>query len=164
MVLGLLTLVKAARDGGQPAKDEAPPRTAASRIVQVTVYPNVALVTREVDVPAGMGSMELVVNPLPPQTINSSLYSEGSDGIRVLTTRFRTRPVQEDTREEVRKLEDEIKKLRLPPARRSRPTSRPAPRTWPCSASWRTSPRPAPRMPPKRARWTATPPSPWPST
>ena len=59
MVLGLLTLVKAARDGGQPPKDEAPPRTAASRIVQVTVYPNVALVTREVDVPAGVGSMEL---------------------------------------------------------------------------------------------------------
>src|SRR5262249_45037497 len=38
-------------------------------------------------------------------------YSEGSDGIRVLTTRYRTRPIKEDTREEVRKLESERKKL-----------------------------------------------------
>jgi hypothetical protein len=55
--------------------------------------------------------MELVVTPLPQHTVNSSLYSEGGDGIRVLTTRFRSRPVQEDTREEVRKIEDEAKKL-----------------------------------------------------
>jgi Domain of unknown function (DUF4139)/N-terminal domain of unknown function (DUF4140) len=114
LVLAGLALVKAARDGAPtPAKDDAPPKTATSRITQVTVYPNNALVTREVEVPAGAGSMELVVNPLPENTINSTLYSEGGDGIRVLTTRFRTRPVKEDTREEVRKLEDEAKKLRL---------------------------------------------------
>jgi hypothetical protein len=88
-------------------------RTAASRITNVTVYQNNALVTREVEVPEGNGSMELVVTPLPPQTINSSLYSEGSDGIRVLTTRYRTRPIKEDTREEVRKLEAQIKDLAL---------------------------------------------------
>src|SRR5580700_1809775 len=111
MLLAVLALVKAARDGDPPAKEEAPPKTAASRIAQVTVYPNSALITREVEVPAGMGNMELVVNPLPQFTLNSSLYSEGSDGIRVLTTRFRTRPVKEDTREEVRKLETESKKL-----------------------------------------------------
>src|SRR5262249_41833665 len=64
--------------------------------------------------PAGAaGPLELVVSPLPEHTINSSLYSEGSEGIRVLTTRFRTRPVREDTREEVRKLEDQIKKLQF---------------------------------------------------
>jgi hypothetical protein len=106
----LLAACPAAR-ADEPAA--APPKPAASRIVQVTVYPNSALVTREVDVPAGAGSMELTVTPLPPHTINSSLYSEGSDGTRVLTTRFRTRPVERDTREEVRKLEDEIKKLHL---------------------------------------------------
>ncbi len=90
---------------------DAAPKVAASRIVQVTVYPNSALVTREVDVPAGAGVVELVVNPLPQHTVNSSLYSEGSEKVRVLTTRFRTRPVAEDTREEVRKLEDECRKL-----------------------------------------------------
>jgi len=87
------------------------PKTATSRVTHVTVYPTNALVTREVDVPAGAGTFELVVNPLPVQTVNSSLYSEGSEGIRILTTRFRSRPIQQDTREEVRKLEDEQRKL-----------------------------------------------------
>jgi hypothetical protein len=93
-------------------KAEAPPKAAASKIVSVTVYPDSALVTREVEVPAGAGTLELVVTPLPERTVNSSLYSEGGDGIRVLTTRFRTRPIKENTREEVRKLEDKIKTLR----------------------------------------------------
>jgi hypothetical protein len=95
------------------AKEEAPPKAAVSKIVNVTVYPDSALVTREVEVPAGAGSMELVVTPLPERTVDSSLYSEGGDGIRVLTTRFRTRPIKENTREEVRKLEDKARTLRM---------------------------------------------------
>jgi uncharacterized protein (TIGR02231 family) len=96
------------------ARKDAPPpadalKAAASRITQVTVYQNNALVTREVEVPAGTGTFELVVTPLPPMTADKSLYSEGGDGILVLTTRFRTRPIQEDTREEVRKLEAQLK-------------------------------------------------------
>ncbi|HEY7308457.1 MAG TPA: mucoidy inhibitor MuiA family protein [Gemmataceae bacterium] len=98
-------------DNPEPAKADAPPKIAASRITHVTVYPDSALVTREVEVPAGAGTIELVVSPLPERTVNSSLYSESAEGIRVLTTRFRTRPVKENTREEVRKLEDEVKKL-----------------------------------------------------
>jgi hypothetical protein len=88
-------------------------KIAANRIAKVTVYPNSALVTRDVDVPAGTGLTELVVSPLPIRIVNSSLYSEGSDGVRVLSTRFRTRQVLEDTREDVRKLEDEMKNLQL---------------------------------------------------
>ena len=87
-------------------------KIAPSRITTVTVYPN-ALVTREVDVPEGQGTIELVVNPLPPATFNNSLYTEGTHGIRVLTTRFRTRPILEDTREDVRKLQEELKQLAL---------------------------------------------------
>src|SRR5262245_28161036 len=97
-----------------PAKDanaEAAARIAPSRISHVTVYPDSALITREVDVPAGQGLMELVVNPLPEAAISHSLYTESADGIRVLTTRFRSRPVREDTRDEVRKIDDEIHKL-----------------------------------------------------
>src|SRR5262249_43849555 len=84
-------------------------RTAASRVTAVTVYPNGALVTREVEVPEGAGTLELTVTPLPPSTVNSSLYTEGAEGIRVLATRFRTRPVLEDTREDVRKLQEELR-------------------------------------------------------
>jgi uncharacterized protein (TIGR02231 family) len=94
----------------EPAADA--PKTAVSRIAQVTVYQSNALVTREVEVPEGAGAMELIVTPLPPQAMSDSLYSEGTDGIRVLTTRFRSRPVKEDTREEVRKLENQMKEKR----------------------------------------------------
>src|SRR5262249_33054145 len=83
----------------------------SSRIAHVTVYQNNALVTREVDVPEGTGTLEMVVSPLPAQTVNTSLYSEGAEGMRVLTTRFRLRPVKEDTREEVRRLESQLKEL-----------------------------------------------------
>jgi hypothetical protein len=94
---------------------EAPPeqKIAASRIVKVVAYPDSALVTREVDVPAGAGLTELVVSPLPVRVVTTSLYSEGSNGLRVLSTRFRTRQVFEDAREEVRKAEDEKYKLEL---------------------------------------------------
>jgi uncharacterized protein (TIGR02231 family) len=94
----------------KPAADAL--KVAASRITNVTVYQGTALVTREVDVPEGAGLVELVVTPLPPTTVNSSLYSEGSDGMRILTTRFRMRPILEDTREEVRKLEARLKTQR----------------------------------------------------
>src|SRR5262249_3166623 len=70
-----------------PEKKEAPPpeavsapvpqpvKIAPSRVAAVTVYPNSALVTREVDVPEGAGTLELTVTPLPPMTVNSSLYT-----------------------------------------------------------------------------------------
>ncbi len=107
----------AAAKNGQPGKTAptvAPqPKTARSRVVKVTVYPSNALVTREVEVPAGNGLAELVVTELPQHTVDTSLYSEGTEGIRVLSTRYRQRPVLEDTREDVRKLEDEKQKLRL---------------------------------------------------
>ncbi len=98
---------------GPAAEPAGQPKTAPSRVVGVTVYQNSALVTREVEVPQGAGPMELVVTPLPPQTIDSSLYSEGTDGIRILTTRYRMRPIQEDTREDVRKKEAQLKQLQL---------------------------------------------------
>ena len=87
------------------------PKATTSRIVHVTVYRSTALVTREVDIPEGVGTLELFITPLPPQTMNNSLYSEGSDGIRIMTTRFRTRAIKEDAREAVRKLETQLKSL-----------------------------------------------------
>jgi hypothetical protein len=108
---GVALLVGARQEPAKKAEAEAAPQAANSRIVQVTVYPNSALVTREVEVPAGQGTMELVVTRLPEHVISSSLYSESGDGARVLTTRFRSQAVKEDTREEVRKLEDQQRKL-----------------------------------------------------
>ncbi len=48
---------------------------------------------------------------MPSQTVDDSLFTEGSEGVRVLATRFRTRAVKNDTREEVRTREEALKKL-----------------------------------------------------
>ena len=80
-----------------------------SKVTAVTVYQTTALVTREAAAPDAAGLVEVVVSPLPPSTVGTSLYAEGTDGIRVLSARFRTRAIAEDTREEVRKLEAKIK-------------------------------------------------------
>lgn len=93
----------------QPKADAIKP--APSRITAVTVYQNTALVTREVTLPDAAGLSEVIVSPLPPFTMESSLYAEGTDGTRVLSVRFRTRQIAEDTREEVRKLETQLKTL-----------------------------------------------------
>lgn len=127
MVLTTRSMNAAPPDGKEPAAKEAAParapaaipaapvsaaaNIATSRVVGVTIYPNSALVTREVDVPAGPGMIELTVAPLPSTTVGGSLYTEASGGIRVLATRFRTRPILEDSREDVRKLQDELKQL-----------------------------------------------------
>ena len=93
------------------ARAEDAIKTAPSKITTVTVYQNTALVTREVTLPEAAGQTEVVVSPLPSATMQSSLYAEGSDAVRVLSARYRTRAIAEDNREEVRKLEAEIKLL-----------------------------------------------------
>src|SRR5207302_8860550 len=49
--------------------------------------------------------------PMPAATLPSSLYAESGEGIRILSARFRTRAIAEDTREDVRKLEAKLKEL-----------------------------------------------------
>ena len=106
--------VFADEEGGKPpvVGAERPVKTAASRVTAVTVYQGNAVVTRTVDVPEGKGLVEVIVTPLPAETINSSLYTEGTDGLRVLSTRYRMRAVKEDTRAEVRAKQQQIAKLR----------------------------------------------------
>ncbi|MDB5351331.1 MAG: hypothetical protein JWN86_2578 [Planctomycetota bacterium] len=95
-----------------PAVEDMPaPKPATSKIAAVTLYQGNALVTREVAVPEGKGLVELVVTPLPARTLDGSLYTEAPDGFRVLSTRYRTRAVKEDTRKEVRAKEEQIKSL-----------------------------------------------------
>lgn len=84
---------------------------AASTVVGVTVYQSSALVAREVAVPAKAGTVELIVSPLPATTVPNSLYAESAGDIRVLATRYRTRPLQETAQEELRKLESDVKLL-----------------------------------------------------
>ncbi len=109
LALGVALVAPAGATRAQDKEKDVKP--AASKVVAVTVYANTALVTREVTAPEAAGLTEVVVSPLPPYTMQSSLYAEGTDAIRVLSVRYRTRSIAEDTREEVRKLEAEIKGL-----------------------------------------------------
>jgi hypothetical protein len=95
----------------KPAEEEPAPKSAENHVTDVTVYQGTALVTREVAVPEGKGIREVVVTPLPSQSIEGSLYTEGGEAIHVLSTRYRSRAVKEDTRAEVRAKEEEIKTL-----------------------------------------------------
>lgn len=89
----------------------------AGRIEAVTVYRGQALVTRVVDLSAkGLaeaagGVREIVVTDLPPRVRAESLHAEASPNIKVRSVSFRARPVVEDTREEVRKLDSRIEQI-----------------------------------------------------
>ena len=108
-LLLLFCLALTAASPGVAQEPKADLKGAASKVVGVTVYQNTALVTREVTAPDAVGSVEVTVTPLPVSTLSTSLYAEGTDGVRVLSTRYRTRAISEDNREEVRKLEAKIK-------------------------------------------------------
>ena len=110
-LLSLAIALTAAGASAQMDKGVDPVKPAASKVVAVTAYQNTALITREVTIPEAAGIHEVVVSPLPPFTMQSSLYAEGSENFRVLSVRYRTRAIAEDTREEVRKVETQIKTL-----------------------------------------------------
>src|SRR5262249_40898379 len=87
-------------------------------IEAVTVYRGQALVTRLVDVPApkavadAAGTVrEIVVTDLPPRIRPESLHAESSEALKVRSVRFRQRPVVQDTREEVRKIDARIEAI-----------------------------------------------------
>jgi len=81
----------------------------------VTVYRGQALVSRVVAVPAAKGVAEaagsvreIVITDLPARVRPESVHAESRDGVKVRSVRFRTRPVVQDTRDEVRKLDEKI--------------------------------------------------------
>ena len=90
----------------------AEPTTSRGRPVEVTLYRGQAQVTRLVEVPGGdKGPVEIVVTELPAYVISNSLFAEGSEGIDVRAVRYRARAVDKDIREEVQKLDEQIKAL-----------------------------------------------------
>lgn len=95
-----------------PPVEEAPaPKAAPSELTDVTVYQGTALVTRTVSVPQGAALTEVVVTPLPARVVPSSLYTEGGDGLRILSTRLRARALREDIRAAVRAKEQQVQEL-----------------------------------------------------
>ena len=100
-VVGLALAATAAR--------AADPLELPGRVDAVTVYRGQALVTRVVDVPGPAGLREVVVTGLPDRVVPGSLFAEAAAGVEVRGVRFRTRPVSQDVREDVRKLEGQVR-------------------------------------------------------
>jgi hypothetical protein len=85
------------------------PAPLAGTIDSVTVYRGQAMVTRRVDVPAGQGPRELVVSGLPDRVVVGSIYAEPvGELLAVRSVTYRVRPVSQDVRDEVRKLDADI--------------------------------------------------------
>ncbi|TWT29238.1 hypothetical protein KOR34_52930 [Posidoniimonas corsicana] len=90
----------------------ADPITTEGRVAAVTVYQGQALVTRDVELGDAGGLTEIVVTGLPEKVQPGSLYAEPGDGVVVRSVRYRTRPVEQDVRAEVRELDEQLQAVR----------------------------------------------------
>jgi Domain of unknown function (DUF4139)/N-terminal domain of unknown function (DUF4140) len=104
---GLAITARAKEDA--KAKDES--YSTKGRLDEVTVYRGQALVTRLVEVPGPAGLREVVVSDLPDHVQPASIYAESADGVEVRSVLYRIRPVEQDVREEVRKLDGQIRSV-----------------------------------------------------
>jgi len=113
MMISALVLAFAVAAAGTTFGQAKPvePGVTKGKVDAVTVYRGQALVTRVVDVPAGSGITELIVSELPERIVASSIFAESADGIEVRSVRFRQRAVSQDVRDEVRKFDDEIRRI-----------------------------------------------------
>src|SRR5689334_8764398 len=98
-----------------PAKEDAKPKedsfSTKGRLDEVTVYRGQALVTRLVEIPGPAGLREVVVTELPEHVQPASIYAESADGVEVRSVLYRIRPVEQDVRDEVRKLDKQIREV-----------------------------------------------------
>jgi uncharacterized protein (TIGR02231 family) len=91
------------------------PAVLTGKLSEVTVYQGSALVSREVEIPAGPEApMEVVVSDLPSATDPDSVYADQAEGVEIRSVAFRTKTPYEAARalSEVAKLEQSIKELR----------------------------------------------------
>jgi len=86
----------------------AEPQLAESRISSVIVYHGQALVTRTIQLDHPGGDLELLVENLPERILPETLYAQASDGIQVLSVRYRIKEIEKDNSKEVKELEDQI--------------------------------------------------------
>lgn len=84
----------------------------AGKISKVTVYHGQAMVTRQITLDLPQGSSEILVTGLPEKIIPESIYAQSSGDTKVLSVRYRTKAVEADTREEVKRLDAEIEEVK----------------------------------------------------
>jgi uncharacterized protein (TIGR02231 family) len=79
-------------------------------MTHVTLYRGQAMVTRSIPIEGAKGSKELVVD-LPEQVVADSLFAEGGECVEVRAVQFRSHAVGEESRDEVRKLDEAIEQV-----------------------------------------------------
>lgn len=79
-------------------------------VVSVVLYRGQAQITRQVSLPKGIGSQEIVVSNLPRAIISNSLFAEGNEGIEIQALRYRERYLdpEEFDDSEVKKLNEAL--------------------------------------------------------
>ena len=90
---------------------DAPETITNSKVTEVTLYRNQALVTRTVEIDGDAGASEIIVGDLPENIDPSTMFAEGDENVEVRAVRYRARAVGDSPREEVRVLEEEIKSI-----------------------------------------------------
>lgn len=90
----------------------AEPQSTKGDISKVTVYHGQALVTRTIMIDLPEGSSEIVVTDLPARIVPESIYAQTGNDTKVLSVRYRSRAVESDTREEVKKIDTEIEEVK----------------------------------------------------
>jgi len=110
--LAALALASTAGAADDPAAKKDTAFSTKGKLDEVTVYRGQALVTRLVEVPGPAGLREVVVTELPEHVQPASIYAESADGVEVRSVLYRIRPVEQDVREEVRKLDEQILAVR----------------------------------------------------
>lgn len=80
-------------------------------ITDVIVYHGRALVTRTIQLEKPSGDVELLVENLPERILPESLYAQATDGIQVLSVRYRVKEIEKDMRDEVKAIQEKIEAL-----------------------------------------------------
>jgi len=104
VVLAVFLGVAVASSGAWAKEDST-----AGKVIDVTLYRGQAMITRQIPLQGEAGSREVVVSDLPEFVVPESLFAEGNDQVEVRAVRYRTRAVSEAPREEIRKLDEQIK-------------------------------------------------------
>jgi len=105
-ILRLIVSVVAAVLMASETFADAPATTGV--ISKVTVYRGQALVSRTISIDLPADASELIVNNLPVNIVPESIYAQAAGDVKVLSVRYRQRAVMEDTREEVKQLDNQI--------------------------------------------------------
>ena len=86
-------------------------QAADGTISDVIVYHGRALVTRTIELDKPSGDVELLIENLPERIIPESLYAQATDGIQVLSVRYRVKEVEKDTRTEMKELVQQYEEI-----------------------------------------------------